>query len=328
MKLDFSLIATALCGAERFVEHGGLLFPCRFTEAECEAYKGYSADFYMKTRASAGMRLEFSTDSTAITLSGECRPASSRCFFGFDVYADGALIHHTLDYIKDGRADYRIEVSLGEKKQRRIKIYFPWSVETAIAELSIDDGAGFTPIRHPKAIVCYGDSITHGYDSVNPSFSYANRLADMLLSEPINKGIGGEVFFPTLAELAAERTPDYITVAYGTNDWSITERERFDKNSRLFYDNLAKKYPNAKIFALAPIWRINCESRITSVGEFTYVSDTLREIAASYDNITFIEGIDLVPKSAEYYAPDILHPNDAGFYHYAANLYSEIKKHI
>ena len=194
-----------------------------------------------------------------------------------------------------------------------------------IESLSLDDGASFSPVKRPYKMLCFGDSITHGYDAINPSFSYANRLADALCADHINKGIGGEVFFPTLAELKDDITPHVITVAYGTNDWSKNTLTVFDRNSALFYEKLSKSYPEAKIFALAPIWRINCETRMTEVGDFRYVAKKLREIASTLRNVTFIDCFDFVPHNESCYVADVLHPNDAGFYHYATNLYAKIK---
>ena len=328
MKLDFDTIKSAVCGAARTEERDGKLYPCRFTKSQSEAYqeiKGYSADYYM---ASAGIRLEFYTDSKTLSLSGEAFPGASRAFFGFDVYSNGALVCHELFTLSEGYAKYSVNANLGAAEGKRVVIYFPWSAEVNIAELSIDDGAIFTPTKRPHKMICFGDSITHGYDAINPSFSYASRLADALSADHINKGIGGEVFFPTLAELRDDVDPDYITVAYGTNDWSKNKKDVFDRDSRLFYENLSKAYPRAKIFAMSPVWRINCETRITDVGEFTYVARTLSEIASALPNVTFIDCIDFIPHDKELFVQDVLHPNDAGFYHYAMNLASEIKKYI
>lgn len=328
MKLNFDTIKSVIRGAVKIDEQDGKLYPRRFTDAQREAYRCYSADFYMKTNASAGIRLEFYTDSKALSLSGEAFPGSSRNFFGFDVYSNGALVCHEIFTMSNGYAKYTVNANLGDGEGKRIIVYFPWSAEVNISELSIDDGATVTPTKRLHNMICFGDSITHGYDAINPSFSYANRLADALSADHINKAIGGEVFFPALAELCDEIKPDYITVAYGTNDWSKNPKESFDRDSRLFYEKLSKSYPDAKIFALAPVWRINCETRITSVGEFTYVAKTLREIADSLKGVTFIDCIDFIPHDKDYYVADVLHPNDAGFYHYAMNLASEIKKHI
>ena len=51
------------------------------------------------------------------------------------------------------------------------------------------------------------------------------RLADALGAEEVNKAIGGECFFPELAATKEDFQPEYITVAYGTNDWSRKSAE-------------------------------------------------------------------------------------------------------
>ena len=108
-------------------------------------------------------------------------------------------------------------------------------------------------------MIQFGDSITHGYDAKEPAASYASIVADALDAYSINKGIGGEIFFPDLATLPDGIQPDIITVAYGTNDWARGNLEKFERDSRAFYENLRATYPEAKIFALAPIWRENYE---------------------------------------------------------------------
>lgn len=328
MKLTFDEIKSVLLGAVRTEEKDGKLYIYRFTEKQEKAYEEYNNDFFMKSFASSSMRLEFMTDSKSLSFSADLKRASSRTFYAFDVYVNGALkLSADGGYYEDpyGKIDFNVELGEGEK---RVAIYLPWSAATAITALCLDDGASITPVKKKLTLLAFGDSITQGYIAMCPSFTYANRLADALDAEIINKGIGGEVFFPTLAELRDDIEPDIITVAYGTNDWSKTEREAFDKNSKLFYEALAKNYPNAKIFALAPIWRPNYNTRVTKMGEFTHMHDRFCEIAANIPQMTVIDCFDFVPKEKTSFAPDYLHPNDRGFFHYANNLYAEIKKHI
>ena len=325
MTLDFNTIIPAIRGTAKILEDNGRLRLCRFTDAQTEAYKNYSSDFYKKTKATAGVRLEFSTDSTSLTLKGEVVSSSSRKFYGFDVYADGSLVSHVRGAVEAEYVDYTVTADLGVNKAKKITVYFPWSAQANITSLELDDGASFEPVTRPYKMICFGDSITHGYDALNPSFSYASRLADALRADHINKGIGGEVFFPTLAELKDSIEPDYITVAYGTNDWSKTQKDVFEKNSKLFYEALSKNYPNAKIFALAPVWRKNYTLTTKPIGEFSNVAKKLSEIAESLPNVTFIDCFDFIPHEEQYYIADVLHPNDAGFYHYAAEVYRAIK---
>ena len=328
MKLTFDEIKTILSGAVRTEETDGKLSLYRFTKEQSEAYKAYSDDFYMKTFASAAMRLEFTTDSTSLFFSADVTRASSRTFFDFDVYVNGALkLNQSGTYYDDPHGKIEITLELGEG-EKRVAIYLPWSAGTSIKELSLDDGATFSPIKKSLTLLSFGDSITQGYIARCPSFTYVNRLADALDASVVNKGIGGEVFFPTLAELRDDIEPDIITVAYGTNDWSKTDRERFDKNAKLFYEALAKHYPNAKIFSLAPIWRPNYNTAVKQMGEFSHVLGRFHEIASGIPNMTVINCFDFVPKERPAFAPDYLHPNDRGFAHYASNLYAEIKKYL
>ena len=323
--LDFNIIIPAIRGTAKILEENGRLWLYRFTDAQTEAYRAYSDDFYNKTKATAGVRLEFITDSETLTLKGEAVAASSRKFFAFDVYVNGSLVSHLLQSDEDGATPYTLTSKLGKGDTKKVCIYFPWSAQANIASLELDSGASFEPYIRPYKMLCFGDSITHGYDALNPSFSYASRLADLLRADHINKGIGGEVFFPPLAENRDLVEPDYITVAYGTNDWSHSPKEDFEKNSRLFYEALSKHYPNAKIFALAPVWRENYNTKVTPIGDFSNVAKTFSEIAASLPNVTLIDCFDFIPHETQYYVADVLHPNDAGFYHYAAELYKAIK---
>ena len=326
MKLSFEQIKGLLRGAVRIKESDTELCPLRFTEAQQEAYRTYSNDFYTKSFSSAGVRLEFETDSRTFSMEGYCSSGSSRKFFGFDVYVNGSLVAHSLFKRDEGVTPFSFDADLGEAKSKKVTVYFPWSAQTVIKSVSLDDGASFEGTHRPLKMIAFGDSITHGYDALNPSFSYVSRLADALCADHINKGIGGEDFFPTLAELRDDYEPDIITVAYGTNDWSKKDKETFDTNSRLFYEKLSKNYPDAKIFALAPVWRGNYNTKPSKVGPFSYVAEALEKIAADLDNVTFIDCFEFIPHDEANYIADVLHPNDEGFRHYANNLYAEIKK--
>ena len=330
MIIGFDKIKDILHGVVYTEEKDGKLILHRFTKAQEEAYKPYNADFYKKVFATAGVTLEFTTDSTILSLSACISAASSRKFFSFDVYSNGNLIKTASGIMPMEQADFEFTAELGEGK-KLITVYFPWSAVAQIYSLSLDDGAEVSPMGRPYKMISFGDSITHGYDAKNPSFSYASRLADALRAEAINKGIGGEVFFPALAELSDDIAPDYITVAYGTNDWSHCKddqgKERFDTNCKEFYKTLSAKYPSAKIFAVTPIWRGDID-RDTQVVPFNYIKEYISNVTATLPNVTVIDGIDLVPHDKPCFSPDVLHPNDAGFRHYANNLYAEIKKYI
>ena len=328
MNLGFNKIKEIILGVAYTEEKDGMLCLHRFTKEQEEMYKPYNVDFYNKTFGTAGVRLEFLTDSTSLSLSANISPASSRTFFAFDVYVNGSLIKTAMGDMPEDSADFEFEAKLG-KGDKKVAVYFPWSAAARIRSFSLDDGSVATPVSKPYTMISFGDSITHGYDAKNPSFSYASRLADALEADAINKGIGGEMFYPALAALKDEISPDYITVAYGTNDWYFCKStEVFDKSCKDFYENLSANYPNSKIFAITPTWRSDWKKTENRFAPFEHIYNTIKSVAASLPNVTLIDGIDLVPHDKTCFSPDVLHPNDEGFRHYANNLYAEIKKYI
>ena len=303
----------------------------RFTEAQEKAYKDYSAEFYRKTFATSGIRLEFKTDSKSLsmTVNVSSRLSSSRRFFAHTVYVDGKLVGKIEREQDDHRPDgaFSGEFDLGEG-EKTVRIYFPWSARSELVSFELDDGAFIEPVEKKCKMIIFGDSITQGYDALVPENSYASIITDALDAEARNKGIGGEVFWPVLGALRDDFEPDYVTVAYGTNDWARNDEETFDRDCEAFYTRLSANYSGATIFAISPIWRGDKDSEKSKVGEFSYLSKRIKEVADSLPNVIFIDTNGFVPEDSSYFSDLFLHPNDAGFAPYAENLLAEIKKYI
>lgn len=337
MKLNYDSIKSITTGAARVCEEQESVKFYRFTEEQELAYKERKDSFYIKTFSSAGIKLCFKTDSKTLFLKVFTSPGSSRSYFSYDVFADGNLVgsldnFSNMELLPDYTTD---EYPLGEFSKRfdlgdgvkTVTVYLPWSVVTVLDELSIDDGAFVEPVKSSKKLLMFGDSITHGYDAMRPYNRYGAKLAKLMGADEYNKGIGGERFFPGLAELKEDFVPDYITVAYGTNDWSNVSYEEFVATCKPFYEALSKKYPESKIFSISPIWRKDhMEER--DFGKFETVEEIIESIVSEFENITLVSGFDLVPHDEMYYGDLRLHPNDNGFDCYSKNLYNKIKKYI
>lgn len=330
MKLTKEQIANIANGVVDVTEENGAIQLHRFTEAQRHMYKVTDEGFYKKCFATAGIRLEFVTDSRSLSLSVQCTAGSSRTFFNHDIYVNGehrwSLGGDVKGYSDDEPCVVCGDYDLGEG-EKTVKIYFPWSVCSKILSMELDDGCSLAPVSHARTMLMFGDSITHGYDAADPSHSYASRVADAMDAFAVNKGIGGEVFRPALAAIPEDITPDIITVAYGTNDWGGQKKELFDAYSYAFYTLLSHNYPNAKIFAFSPVWRGNWD-KVTNVGPFMRVLERLNEIAAKIPNMTVIDCTDFIPHDPEMFSPDVLHPNDKGFAHYAEGVIREIGRYI
>ncbi len=327
MDLSLSEIKKLITGAVYFTENDGKLCPYRFTKEQLALYETVTEDFSKKSKSASNIRLEFETDSSSLSLALDLSSGASRSFFSIDIYVNGSLHLTEKGTMGEGVCNKRIDAQLG-CGNKKVSVYLPWTAKTDIISLSLDDGASFNPIKRELKMICFGDSITQGYDAYTTSFTYASRLCDMLRAEMVNKGIGGERFRPELAACKDDFEPDIITIAYGTNDWRHSTKEEFDFRARAFYENVSNNYPNAKIFALAPLWRGQIGKIVANLGEFFYVRENLKGIAESLPNVTFIDCYDFIPKEADFFSPDKLHPNDEGFRHYAHNLYAEIKKYL
>jgi lysophospholipase L1-like esterase len=327
MILNAEQIKSIAHGVAQVTVEDGKICLYRFTEDQRELYRGYSSDFFSKSFASAGITLELVTDSSRLGMKVEVKSGSSRKFFAHSIYVNGEK-YATLGCEKTNCGIFGGEWTL-PAGENTVKIYFPFSTASRIISFELDDGATLTPVEKPVKMLMFGDSITHGYDCRSPENSYAFRVSDALGAEAINKGIGGEIFFPELAALRDDIEPDYITVAYGTNDWTRNNKEGFERKCKAFYETLSANYPKAKIFAITPIWRNrHGDPAVNSIGSLAYIGEYIKKVTAALPNVTVIDGTYLVPHNAKFFAPDILHPNDEGFEYYAKNLLTELKKHL
>ena len=334
MKLNYEQIKEATRGAENVrLEDGEFRF-YRFNDKEIEFYK--SSPFYTKVYATSDVEMNFETDATALSLKGNAHVAVSyRLWYVLEVFVNGERIGTIQNF--DGEMNKEklfAEFQLGEfsgcfelgEGKKTVRIVFPQFAALALSEVELSGASFVTPIKPEKKMFFYGDSISQGYDAKYPSNKYTALTARALGVEGYNKAIGGEVFQPGLAAVKSDIEPDYICVAYGTNDCG-TDRETFLKNSREFYENLARNYPNAKIFALSPIWRANYADK-QRVGDFFDVEKHIKKISEEIPGIVFVGGFDFVPHDTKYFYDGHLHPSDEGFEIYAKNLVKAIKKHF
>ena len=325
MKLSLEQLKSIARGVDRLeeVDDGVQFF--RMTEAQKGYYLHYNnIEKTNKTDSTSGVRLAFYTDSTSVKFSVKFTEGSSRAYAYFDIYENGAMIAHGGDE-KENNADVEAKLMVGESL---VEIYFPWSKGVVMTSFELDEGATLKPHMRSKKLVAYGDSITHGYDAIYPSLSYVNRLGNLLDADVYNRGIGGDVFAPELAKRDGVDAPDYITIAYGTNDWSMCTIEQFEANARGFFKAIHEKYPNSRVFVLAPIWRGDSERETAMARPIGDVYKLFCEYTKDYSNFTVVDGWNLIPHLYAFFHDQILHPNDQGFSLYAENLYKTIKDKI
>lgn len=324
--LTFEQIKKIVRGAALVEEGDGKISFFRFTKEQQELYKVTCKDFYMKSFATAGISLEFNTDSNNMRLAVSVSRGSSRTYFTHSVLVDGKPYDELSGDIGEKQnVPFKKTFRLPEGV-KRVRIQFPWSVASSLVSLSLDDGAMAVPVLKKRKMLMFGDSITQGYDASRPELAYAVRLADFLSADAINKAIAGEQFFGKLATLKDNFTPDLITVAYGTNDWRHGTKERFTRECTAFFKNLRESYPDTKIIALTPLWRVDINNEQVIGEPLSFVTKFIKQTVRETGNAVSIDCINLIPHRAKHYQTDGVHPIDSGFENYANNLF--IHKHI
>lgn len=329
MKLDLHQIAGITSGAERVIQEQDGIHFYRFTQEQENLYLTYKSGHRAKLYACSGIRLAFRTDSRKLQLKVLLEKATARNYFSFDVFVNGEMVD-TLDNfsgleipvmytdlaVSYGEFSKEIDLGTGEKM---VTVYFPWTAKVILQALELDDGAKLQPAIPEKKLLVLGDSITQGYDAMRPSNKYITRIADWLGAEEYNKAIGGDYFWPELADTEEPFMPDYIIGAYGTNDWRKLPEKTFTENCRGFYKNLSDRYPDVQIFAITPLWRADQDYE-EPYCPHDQMDENIRRLVADLPNVIPISGYPLVPHEEGLFADLRLHPTDMGYDHYYKNL--------
>ena len=330
MKLNLQQITQITQGAVMVEYMGGAYRFYRMTDGEYDITEKTIAD------STAGVILEFKTDATKLSLKVNTELSMDiRSFFAFDIFCNKKFIGSIKNFNDEEMIDeygfkkfdigeYSDEFEL-DKGENQVKIVMPHTLIGSIKELELTDATFVEPCKQDKILIAYGDSITQGYDGQHPSKTYAYALGQHLNAEVYNKGIGGLVFEYKRVESSLHETADYVSVAMGTNDWTVHTPEEIRRDAADFIKAVTKKYPDAVKFVITPIWRKSYKEEKIG-GTFDGLAKIITEEAAKYPDIKIIQGIDLVGHSPEFYGDGGLHPNDKGFEMYGENLNKELDK--
>lgn len=335
MQLTYEQIRSITTGAVSIEqEENGIRF-YRFNREQRTLYQPRVRFLEEKMLSAAGIQLSFRTDSSTLFLRTTVSAGSASDHFSFDLLVNGAHIDSLDNFShleQSGKTDnasytlgtYEKTFALGTGT-KDVCLYFPWSVATVVETLCLEDGASLTPMIPAKKLLVYGDSITHGNTTRYTCNHYIPRLARAMDVQVRNKAIAGTTSFPEMVRTESPYDPDYVLVAYGSNDWDRHEEAFFAQKYREMMQAIAEKFPRAQVFAISPIWRGDQNTHQRRMGPLCAIERNILAIAEDYPNVTVIPGIDLVPHNSQYYADAELHPNDAGYELYFHNLWPKIK---
>ncbi len=305
----------------------------RFSARQLDVIRKYGEPRLLRARCSAGIQLALRTDSPSIDLDIEVRD-TCRPWLGIDVEVNQQLIA-MFCWEEQGIRERKIHIRLdripanNEKKLRDVVIHFPHTAHILLKSVRLQEQSVITkPIPAKNHLLFLGDSITQGMDARHPVQTYPSALARILGAELINQGIGGHVFDPEILSPPAHFEPDAIVLAYGTNDWNQKrDKEDTGKVLKTCVNKLHDIFPGTPVFLVLPIWRANHDQPPSGQSSLHEFSCHLAHSAQNTENTYIVPGFQMVPQLREY-MPDGLHPNDAGFLHYAINLARWMLPHL
>lgn len=302
----------------------GIMFN-RFLDKQYDAFKNESEDFYIRSKASAGVTFDFITDSDYFAMKFKFDKGSSSPYGCFDIYVDKVLVDHKNLIMKS--ESLGVELPKGE---HRLTIYFPWTVDVTVKNVYLSDDSCIKEIKHEKRILAIGDSITQGYIVEYPSLMYSSILGFDLDVEVINQGVSSYYFNPdSLTDDLNKYNFDLVTVFYGTNDFIRCEtKDEFISCAKSYLDRLLTIFEKDKIVGIVPLYRgFDYDTVVKNMYKeynFEDCQNILKDLYKEYD-IKCIDEVG-IPHLKEFYAPDGIHPNEFGHTVFGKNIVYDIKK--
>lgn len=333
--LNLDQVRSLITGAVQVYEQDGYFRFSRFRQAHYDAmlkrleeyYKEnpYQGGFDDRAMCTSGIRFSFTTQGGEFSFE-YLIPKDNRCgYYGMDIQIDGVGVYHRNGRNIPDLGIVKLAIPATEKPCE-VTLYFPNTAHFALRNICLP--ADFAPAPERKfKYLAIGDSISQGHGSDHSDHSYPHLLADMLGAELLNQAIGGVQFDAVFVDAEVPYQPDLVTVSYGPNDWGANAIYNNEKPRQLM-EKVVASFPNSQIFLIVPIW---VSDEATSLRGGYSVEDIRREIervAAQFPQITVIDGRNFVPHIMEYFCDRRMHPNDAGYLHYAYHLYNAIKPQL
>lgn len=310
MKLTPEQIQEFSCGHIACSYENDMFTYARFTPGQVDDFEKRFAVFRERCERSTGVRIEFETDSQSILVDVA---AAGR----YELLMNGLAVQY-----KECTANDSLYATFPEGN-KHITIMLPWNSRGALKLIMLDEGSYVRHHEFKRKFLFLGDSITQGASAIRPTMTYVSRVARWFDADYLNLGVGGTKFFPeTLVKPDFE--PDTVFIAYGTNDFNSSPRERFERECKAYMDIVKQWYPDKTVYVISPIWRLDHEL-VRPAGTLQDVRAYIIEQIEAH-GFTHIDGWKLIPHDSDYFADVRLHPNDMGMSVYAEQLIKAITK--
>lgn len=315
MKASKITLRKFIKGALSIREEGAYLCPLRYEKEHLEKIREADKGWIWRAQFSSTTRIEFMTDATEISLDYYATEFSSSDNT-FDLYVNSKL--QSVWRVRKFNFD-RVSYNM-ESGWKLVQIYLPTDCHIGIKNLKFNGGYRTVKDKGQKLLII-GDSITQGYGTFMSGACYVNALQRKTGYNIIAQGIGG-LPFKDCALYKGEYEPDKIMVFLGTNYYEC-ESYDYENEAINFFKKLSEMWKDKQIIYISPLWRDND----VIWDRFIWCVNIAKREASKYENITTIDGFDLVPNVHECYV-DKIHPNAYGCELLAtniANIFKDLK---
>ena len=312
----------------------GWVRPLRLTQSQaaqlgsCRAW--HPGLYRQMTSCSAGVCLEFLTNSSAIEVEVELDPFPSgsqavfddvrRCGFdaplldGVSADVDGRHLPVRLP-TPEGVCVFALDdAGAPASLFHAVRVWLPCLTGCRVRDV-VGDGSFINPAEGAdKSLLVLGDSIAQGFNACDPGLSWPALLACDLGLELVNQGIGGQVFQPGSAAPAAAATdPALVVVEFGANYRFEPCREReAARDAYAYLDEVARAWPCAPVAVLTPTFCTEDVYPNHARSCWAEVPRIIREAAARHARMFVVEGEALLPADAALLADGSDHPGPEG----------------
>lgn len=312
MKLTNEQLKNIYFGALWFAEtKDGYLQSYQYTQHQMDYFEKAFDFWFERCSASTSKTFEFSTKATELSFDYKIIWKGSED--SIELCVDGLITQ--IYYVKDLKDEGKISFEMPEG-QKDVIVYLPADATILVKDFEINGDV--VPAKKEEKVLWLGDSITQGFGPLRSSCTYASVANRVLNYDIINQGIGGYVYDKNAIEPMGDYKPAKIIVALGTNQYGSETMKDVEE----YYEKLKEVYGDTPVLCISPIWRGDQPDRYPI---FVSFCEKVKQIAGKYQNVTVVDGFELVPHLSEYYL-DNLHPNCLGAEVYGRNLVEAIRK--
>lgn len=298
----------------------GLAFSNNFSRLDKNHYVSENVRYLQKHPS--GVNITFKTNAKVIKIKAEVDNASYMSHMtaigqiGFDLYY---LYEDKFVFVATTKINQKsYEVTLLnnlDETEKTFRLYFPLYIGVNEAKIGINNDANLKFYKpQQEKIVTYGTSISQGGCATRPGMSYSNILDRMTNYEFINLGFSGSAHLEEeMAYILKSIPKKYLILEVEANNTTKSLQEKLPKFLDILKDEkiiLISHFPHPQVL-LYP--------------DLKSAFDINFEFQKQFNNLTFIDGKEMLKEFNYDETVDTTHLTDLGFYFVAKYLKDYLK---